>query len=192
MSHKAIFSCWDASSTVLTGWTGPNCARFGGEGTGSHCLIDVSIQQGVRYAVQVAASGKNASGAFWTGTFTDTSTGHVQEIGTLFHPNFGGHTGYGAMQVAAASFQEYFLSSGCSGQAVSSIGLTGPTFNNGTIAATQGYAGYVTDCEYSNVTPCLPGGSCHEHTLVLTGGGYTNRTTAPNAPLWGPGCTCAL
>ena len=34
MVSKAIFSMWDASADVMTSWVGPNCERFGGEGTG--------------------------------------------------------------------------------------------------------------------------------------------------------------
>ena len=37
-----IFSCWDADSAHKVGWTtDKTCSRFGGEGTGSHCILKV-------------------------------------------------------------------------------------------------------------------------------------------------------
>lgn len=84
---------------LLSGWVGPNCARFGGEGTGSHCLIDVTIEENVQYSVRLFMSGTNASGVFWTGEF-GTPDGQSTVIGTLFHPNFAGNSGYGMLQVS--------------------------------------------------------------------------------------------
>ena len=45
-----IFSCWDADSAHKVGWTTPSCSRFGGEGTGSHCLLEVDVKKGVTCA----------------------------------------------------------------------------------------------------------------------------------------------
>ncbi len=55
MTRAAIFACWDASAGVQTGWTGPNCARFGGEGTGAHCIVPVDLRANASYAVRVEA-----------------------------------------------------------------------------------------------------------------------------------------
>ena len=44
-THKAIFSMWDASKDIATTGVGPACARFGGEGVGSHCLITYPLEQ---------------------------------------------------------------------------------------------------------------------------------------------------
>lgn len=60
MTYRALFSCWDASATEQTGWVpgAPGyCERFGGEGTGSHCIVPVELRQGVRYAVRVEFAG---------------------------------------------------------------------------------------------------------------------------------------
>ena len=87
MVGTAIFSMWDASADVQTGWRGPNCERFGGEGTGAHCLIDFDLVANDTYIVKVAADGHNASGAFWTGTIYDmrnsTDAGHRRLRGRL-------------------------------------------------------------------------------------------------------------
>ena len=39
--RRVIFSCWDHSKKSRVGWTTPQtCTRFGGEGVGSHCILD--------------------------------------------------------------------------------------------------------------------------------------------------------
>lgn len=60
MTYRALFSCWDASATVQTGWLpdAPGyCERFGGEGTGAHCIVPITLRQNTRYAVRVAFAG---------------------------------------------------------------------------------------------------------------------------------------
>lgn len=184
LTHKAIFSCWDGDATHATGWVGPNCERFGGEGVGSHCLVDIPLRANASFTVTVAAAGHNSSGAFWRGTVRDDERNSTLVIGTLFHPNFDSHVGYGMMQVAAADFQEYFESSDCANQAVSGIGLIGPTFNNGSIVPSQASADYVAGCNYSNVGACIPGFGCGAPRVFMLAGGYTNRTQAKGVPLW--------
>ena len=184
MVGTAIFSMWDANATVMTGWRGPNCERFGGEGTGAHCLIDFDLVANDTYIVKLAADGRNASGAFWTGTITDMRSSKATTIGTLFHPNYNGAVGYGPIQVAAASFVEYFEADGCEGQAVSGIGLLGPLFNNMTVRPTQATPDYAEPCDYSDVTGCIPGLTCGEPKVYLTAGGKTKRTTPKGTPLW--------
>ena len=98
MMNKAIFSLWDASDTVLT-MPMPGCNRFGGEGTGSQCIITYSLVQGQRYNVHVFMNGGNASGAFLSGTITDVRSNKETKIGTHFLPNYAGYKGYGNLQV---------------------------------------------------------------------------------------------
>merc|ERR1719203_242422 len=52
-THQAIFSAWDKDDTHKVGWVGDNCGRFGGEGTGSHCMLDFKFKQGQRYTVRI-------------------------------------------------------------------------------------------------------------------------------------------
>jgi hypothetical protein len=46
---------------------GDGCSRFGGEGTGSHCMVGVPPVEGLTYNFKVSMSGQNATGAMWTG-----------------------------------------------------------------------------------------------------------------------------
>ena len=145
MVHKAIFSAWDGdpANGVHTGWTTPSsCGRFGGEGTGAHCLVEIPLRPNATFSVSVAFAGSNASGAMWRGTVVDVSAGTETEIGVLFHPNVRGLVGYGMMKQASAAFQEYFLATGCDGQAESAVALAGPLFDGKTLP-TQATPDYV-------------------------------------------------
>jgi hypothetical protein len=187
MSSKAIFSMWDASADVMTGWVGPNCERFGGEGTGSHCTIEYELVTNNTYVLKYAHTGTNSSGAMWSGTITDMRSSKATKIGTLFYPNFGATSGYGALQVVAASFVEYFLADGCDGEAQSGIGMLGPLFSNLTIRPTQAtgdYAGGPPPCLHSNVNGCIPGLTCGEPKVYHTLGGAVQRLVPAGTPLW--------
>ena len=186
LSHKALFSIWDYSASVATGWVGPNCARFGGEGTGSHCLVDIDLVAGAVYTVRLAAAGSNASGAFWAGTVRDGRTNATAAIGTLFTPTPPGDNriGYGALKVAAASFEEWFEADGCDGQALAGVGLVGPRFNNGSVVASAASGDYAGDCAHSDVTADIPGVGSGPGFAYMVGGGDTVRTTPAGTPLW--------
>lgn len=202
MAYRALFSVWDASPMVQTSWLpGPGyCERFGGEGTGAHCIIAVQLVQGLTYRVRVEYIGRaqNASGAWgaaWRGTFTDVAANASVAIGTLFHPDMApGVNGYGNLTIVAADFQEYFLSSACTAQAVAGIGLTGPRFTLTTgavVTPVHASADYVADCAFSDVTGCIPSSDnsgaapmCGPPHVYMLGGGATNRTNMPGAQLW--------
>ena len=109
------------NETVRTTWAegtlGANCSRFGGEGVGSHCMISYPLEEGKRYSVWVGFAKSNASGSFWEGSIQEEQGGERTVIGQLFFPHLAGRIdGYGPMKTEAASFQEYFLSTGCEGQ----------------------------------------------------------------------------
>jgi cathepsin X len=186
MTHKALFSIWDASASVATGWVGPNCARFGGEGTGSHCLVDIDLVAGAVYTVRLAAAGFNASGAFWAGTVRDGRTNATTAIGTLFTPTPPGdnRVGYGALKVAAASFEEWFEADGCDGQARAGVGLIGPRFDNGSVVASGASGDYAGDCAHSDVSADIPGVGQGKGFAYMLGGGNTARTIPAGTPLW--------
>jgi hypothetical protein len=184
MVSKAIFSMWDASDSIQTGWRGPNCERFGGEGTGSHCMIDYPLLTNDTYIVKVSENGYNTSGRFWLGTITDMRSNEVKQIGELFHPNFNGAIGYGLLQIAAASFIEYFESDGCENQAQVGVGMLGPLFNNMTIRPIQASGDYASGCNYSETNGCIPGLECGEPKVYHLLGGQTRRTTPAGTPLW--------
>jgi len=184
MVSKAIFSMWDANNTVQTGWRGPNCERFGGEGVGSHCMIDYPLQTNDTYIVKVESNGYNSSGRFWIGSITDMRSNEVKQIGELFHPNYNNHIGYGLLQVAAASFIEFFEADGCDGQALVGVGMLGPLFNNMTIRPSQAEGDYASGCDYSDTNGCIPGLSCGEPKVFHLVGGATKRVTPAGTPLW--------
>ena len=106
MTYRALFSCWDYSAKVQTGWvTGEPgfegfCERFGGEGTGAHCIIPVQLEQGAQYTVRVEYAGRHKdSGNLWRGLFIDVGTNTTTVIGTLLHPDVGNSMGYGMQTV---------------------------------------------------------------------------------------------
>ena len=206
-THRAIFSMWDGvdpatGRPVATGWKGPNCERFGGEGLGSHCLNEFAIKQGATYTLRYESDGGNHSGAFWTGSIvegagTASASGGAKRtvIGTLFYPDLSsagaaaGGSGYGPVAVNAASFQEYFLATGCDGQALSGATLGGPYFgdvaavadkaaNPRRIVATRATPDFAGDCLFSDVR-----GEGAPVVLMLAGG-ETARTTNKTTELW--------
>jgi len=87
------------------------------------------------------------------------------------------------LTIVAASFQEYFLASGCEGQAHSAIGLIGPRFAGGVVPAAM-TGSYTDDCEFSNVEGEIDGvGEGAPYTL-LEAGGETIRVNDADVPLW--------
>ena len=217
--HTAIWSYWDMPNATVTG-IGPNCGRFGGEGVGSHCVLDYHLEQGKTYSVQVGLTSTNASGAIYGASIGEVAAAApsplptararrkvpVQAqadkrttIGHLYFPNVDGYKGFGNFRVAAASFQEYFLASGCDGQPESECGLTGPSLHlvgggtgkqgaGGTqgrvvrqepVQATSDYAH--DNCSHVDVTHCAYGGS---KCVLLRAGGNIKMATAAGTPLW--------
>ena len=86
-----------------------------------------------------------------------------------------------------APLQEYFLADNCAGQAVSSIGLSGPTFmlENGTaLQPEHSSTDYAAACDFSDVSGCIPDVGCGKPHVLLTAGGSTSRTTPAGAQLW--------
>ena len=88
------------SDTVRTLGAGENCERFGGEGTGSHCLVYTTLLPDRTYTVRVELDSTNATGSLWLGTISDTESGATSEIGRLFYPNFGSFEGYGNLTIS--------------------------------------------------------------------------------------------
>jgi hypothetical protein len=193
MVHKAIFSMWDASKTVQTVGIGAGCGRFGGEGVGSHCLVDFPLVEGTRYTVKVALESVNATGATWIGTIADVAAKSTTTIGRLFYPNWHykngtAAQGYGLFAVNAAAFQEYFLSGAhCQGQAHSAIGLIGPFFHSRKTLpqqATPDYAKSSPPCDFVNVAGAVPGFGKGAPYVLLEAGGVTEKVNAAGKALW--------
>ena len=186
-THRVIFSVWDAPGGQKVGWRGAGCGRFGGEGVGSHCLIPYPLREGDAFYLRVRMDYRNGTGTFWTGSVTDMKGGTAPlDFGSLFLPDVTpGKQGFGRMKTKAAAFQEYFEATGCQGQALSSVGLVGPWWQNNTITPTQAYADYAKNCSFSDVGSCIYGAGCGKLRVLLTAGGATKRKHVNTSePLW--------
>jgi len=185
-----IFSCWDADSSRPVSWDSDtnNCGRFGGEGVGSHCVLEFPIQEGVQYNFRYAMSKHDSAGAHWTGTVLDTSTGKSHVVGTLVYPDLDGYTGFGNLQFHTDDFLEYFSGGDCEGAATTGVGIRGPYFHGKTSTAYQAYPSYnsADQCERSVVDRCIPGQSdmCGKPNVHLGGGKGIVRDTSNGQPLW--------
>jgi hypothetical protein len=181
-AHKVLFSMWDADADHQVTWEGDNCERFGGEGVGSHCVINYPMSHGVKYTLRVAMSD---DGRKMTGYVKDTSTNTETTIGTLVYPDYKGNQGFGAIKTAASAFQEYFLSKGCANQPLSAVGLIGPFFHDRALAPTSASGSYHGDCRYADVHACIqPGEQCGPQHVMMLAGGDVAQTTPANSELW--------
>lgn len=181
-THKVLFSMWDGDKDHQVSWEGDNCERFGSEGDGGHCLITYPMEQGQKYKMRVSLSDDNRK---MTGTITDISSGIVTTIGTLVYPDMKGFQGFGKIKVGAVAFQEYFLSNDCAGQALSTIGLIGPFWENRTVAPSSATMFYAGNCTFADVHACImPGDQCGpSHVLLMAGGNVVQHTPA-HSQLW--------
>lgn len=183
--RQFIFSCWDADSSHQVSWTSSNCMRFGGEGVGSHCILQLPIKEGVKYRFRVAMSGSDATGAHWTGTVWDTTTGQSWNVGTLVYPHLPGMVGFGKFKVHSDDFLEYFAGGDCEGAATSGVGVLGPYFHGRTVAPSQAWPSYGSStCGRSSVDRCIPGESCDFPRVHLAGGRGVIRDTTDGQHLW--------
>eukprot|EP01062_Namystynia_karyoxenos_P029723 TRINITY_DN22285_c0_g1_i1.p1 TRINITY_DN22285_c0_g1~~TRINITY_DN22285_c0_g1_i1.p1 ORF type:complete len:329 (+),score=94.00 TRINITY_DN22285_c0_g1_i1:87-989(+) len=182
-----IFSCWDNDPQHMVGWTTPaTCARFGGEGVGSHCILEYPTQPGALYKFRVAMSGHNATGAFWSGHVTDPS-GKQTLVGTLYYPNVGSEIGFGKFQVNSNEFLEYFLGGDCDTDVHVAVGTVGPFFHNRTASPVRAYPAYGNgDCKRTSVVGCIPGYGCGHPKVFVQGGAGVVRNNTDQTLLWGP------
>jgi hypothetical protein len=182
-----IFSCWDADPEHKVGWTTEHCSRFGGEGVGSHCLLEYPIKKGVVYNFRVAQDGHNETGAFWTGTVTPQNGDPVVTVGTLFYPHLNDKIGFGNFKVQSDDFLEYFGGGTCDGAATTGVGIFGPYFHNHTMVpldASPAYATGAGKCNRTEVSSCIPGHGCGAPRVFLNGGEGVSRDTKNGQSLW--------
>lgn len=184
-----IFSCWDADSAHKVSWTTPaTCRRFGGEGTGSHCILPLHVTKGVSYIFRVSRTATNATGATWSGEVTNGATGARHLVGRLFYPHLPGRVGFGDLKVQTDDFFEYFLGGDCDSAVATGVGITGPFFHSRKTSPVQAYPSYgpatPTACNRSVVTGCIPGHGCGRPRVLLAGGHGVRRNTSNGEPLW--------
>merc|ERR1712226_1319472 len=92
---QAIFSVWDRGYMKPTG-IGRGCTRFGGEGTGVKCIVQLPIRPYVKYSLKVQVIATSAQGQTWQGTISSGSQTTV--IGAILLPNANGLQGWGQIQ----------------------------------------------------------------------------------------------
>lgn len=122
-SHLYNYAIWDLDATHITSFgVDPQCSRFGGEGTGSHCQVAPSPKFvfGRPYTLTISPDARNATGDTWACTATDTVTGQVTRVGRLFLANSAGK--YGNLKQVTVSFQEYYTG----GNFYSALAMAGP------------------------------------------------------------------
>eukprot|EP00494_Astrolonche_serrata_P032134 UN32403 len=108
---KAIFSLWDYSDSVKNAvgresW----CTRFGGEGEGSHCMINYTFTANVRYEFRVYYSQYDVSkgdGSQLSAVVKNTQTRQESYIGSLISKTVNGRKPT-LFKNPSCSFMEYF------------------------------------------------------------------------------------
>ncbi|CAK0840056.1 unnamed protein product [Prorocentrum cordatum] len=159
-TETAIFSYWDLDPSNKVSFLGPQCSRFGGEGTGSHCKIPYRFSEGGKYTISVRVYGYDQRYAALVGDIVDAATGESTAIGTLLVPHAKGLQGFGRFKEAGGSFLEYFSGSGCDNQARSSVGIVGPFFGERSQVPSTAAAAYGKGCRWSDTSACIEGEGC--------------------------------
>merc|ERR1712194_680187 len=101
--------------------------------------------------------------------------------------NVQGFKGFGRLRAAGAiAFQEYWMGTGCEGQALSRVGMIGPYFSNRTIAPSDAQASFHQEfnCPHSDASACIPGFGCGAPRVFFMGGGLIQRTVGMREHLW--------
>jgi hypothetical protein len=190
-----IFSCWDSDPKITgdiirVGWTTPDtCSRFGGEGVGSHCIVEVPAIEGTLYNFTLSFDWKNETGSAWTGIVVDSSSTKRWLVGTLFYPHAKNTNtnGFGRLGTYSNEFLEYFLGGACDDDVHVGVGTFGPFFRNRTVAPTQAFPAYSTtsDCNRTEVTTCIPSGyGCDRPRVFVQGGNGVSRNNTDTTALW--------
>ena len=184
-THRVVFSVWDATGAQV-GWRGKGCGRFGGEGVGSHCVVPYPLVTGSAFNLRIRRDGNNGTGDWWIASVADVKGGApAMDFGHLFLPNTPQRQGFGKLQTRAAAFLEYFLATGCEGQAASSVGLVGPWWQGATLTPTQAFPAYAPNCSHSEVSNFIYGAGGGPLRVLFTAGGNTTRVHGNTSqPLW--------
>ncbi|WP_229070988.1 DUF3472 domain-containing protein [Actinoplanes sp. DH11] len=93
----AIFSLWNATAT-----RGPNCGRFGGEGTGMSCRVGFTINTGTYYRYRVWRLDADSRGQWWGAWIANPVTGKDTPIGQIRVPR------NKRLMTTPMNFSEYF------------------------------------------------------------------------------------
>ena len=191
--QQVEFSVSDVSSAPV-GSTGNSCERWRsstsapGLSSGSRCTQSHEFVEGSAYFLRLSRVGNNGTGDLWSASITDTRAGTAPVVfGQLYLPNTPGHSGFGGVSVQGSVSLEYPVANGCAGQALSSVGIMGPWWKNGSVTPTQAFGGYAKGCAFADIGTCIYGAGCGPQRVLLTAGGTTVRKyTNTSEPLWRP------
>ncbi len=185
-TKKVLFSIWDVSGNANTALPTGNCNRFGGEGTGTQCLMNYDWVLGREYRLRIWILGAVPGGETWVGAIYDTETGIETQIGVIELRDTNGYSGYGWLTDHTSVFLEYFGSdNGCSTRPYSRIKWRGPWADAGTWLASRALIPYWVNypCpDHNDVTSTVKPLVWHE-----AGGSGTPITNPIGTVLW-PGC----
>lgn len=199
VSHKVIFSIWDADSQHMAmpgvdEVSRKNCKRFDGEGEGSQCIIPFRLPVGEKVTVAMHYTGRTAqdgvAGDLWTGTARNPGSGESRTLGSIFVPDMVPGVGFGAIQPprSGSAFLEYFRATGCEEQALSAVGLMGPYFEGRSVVPYQAFPRPEPGaCQRMDLASCIPGHGCGRPRLLLTAGGRTLSHVGFGQGLWDVG-----
>lgn len=179
-THSILFSIWDFNATVKNSrGASPWCARFGGEGEGSHCGLDYVFEFGVEYRFTMTKE-SNASGVIWSASVTKEGAAPVSTfLGSIFIDVTSLPRTVEECAVlgpTSVSFQEYYLG----GDFYSAANWRGPFLNHNPMGQVEGIVAYDAnaDCSAnttypSNVSSSVPLGPSGRPNAFFQQGGST-------------------
>lgn len=173
-STSALFSMWDYNETIQSARpAAPNCARFGGEGTGAACGMKYPFEVKREYRFEMSRTLVNASGALWTATVAEKFGRRYilqQTIGSIFIGSAGLQSDCAQLVPKAGAFQEYFKG----GDFYSAAEWRGP-YLDGDIVAFDA----LSDCGTKIPSNVSDGGAGRPHVFFQHGRG-THRGCDPS------------
>jgi hypothetical protein len=135
-------------------------------------------EEDAAYALRVRRNTSNATGTWWVASVADIrAQGAPIDFGRIFVPNSG------RLRTAANASLSYLGGTAPCGDSTS-VGILGPWFQANTLAATQAFAEFPSNCDRSDVSNCIYGAGCGPQRALLSAGGTTARTAVADEPLW--------
>lgn len=176
-TRSVIFSLWNA-----TDGNGTNCAPFGNEGVGYHCLVEYPWIAGRGYTMAVSRLAGSQNDTY-TGTVTDDVTNIETTLGTLTGPHTDARPG------TSIFFYEYYSSiASCAALPNVSMSFSNIQGEQGTVTPTYvpGAYGYEGSCS-NNIESTICG-----NTIYNVVGGAVSRPNGMNTFTVGTDCRPSL
>jgi len=164
------FAIWDSDSVPGSAQPQGSCARFGREGNGAHCEVQVSLQIGATYQLRLFKTGQSEQGSIWSCSFNGQPS-----FGSIFF-NEAAAGQLGKLQNQAIGFLEYFADPSAAFD--SSVGFYGPWGS----AGGQAYYPSSAECnsdDHTGCDACVPGVGCGAPNVLLKGGPEVPQGSGP-------------